>query len=108
MKIDLTSGQKIVCDRCNGNGWIDSFSGGFTRSDLDEQFCGDYDAEFEFIEDYKRGAYGDTCPVCKGSKITEIFLCDECGEERVPMESDFHSSDTNICGYCIPYEPDGY
>ena len=108
MIIEVTANSLVACDRCHGKGTVDNFSGGFTGGDMDEWYGDDWDSRDEFVESYSRGAYDKACPVCNGNKVVSIFVCDECGEERVPMESDFHSSDVNICGYCIPYEPEGW
>lgn len=80
--------MRHVCERCNGNGWVDKWKGGMTRSDLDEMFGGHWEDEQEFLQDYVAGVYGDRCPACKGEKVVDDFVCVKCKETRLPGEND--------------------
>jgi hypothetical protein len=77
--------KRIVCTRCNGNGWVDSWEGGFTDADVTEWYGADRD---EFIEDYKRGRYGVTCPECKGKNVVDVIDEDYCSKELLDL---YHS-----------------
>ena len=81
--------MRHVCERCNGNGWVDKWQGGFGRSDLDEWFAGNHEDEQEFMSQYMSGAYGDPCPACKGNKVVDDFVCVKCKETRLPGEDDY-------------------
>jgi len=52
-------------------------------------FMGDYEEEQEFMSEYLKGTYGDPCPVCKGNKVVDDFVCVRCKETRLPGEEDY-------------------
>ena len=97
--------MRHVCERCNGNGWVDKWKGGMTRSDLDRMFMGDYEEEQEFLQEYIKGTYGDPCPVCKGNKVVDDFVCVKCKETRLPGEDDFVWTKEAIEDAEVDWEP---
>ena len=97
--------MRHVCERCNGNGWVDKWSGGMTRSDLDEMFMGNWEDEQEFMSEYMKGTYGDPCPACKGNKVVDDFVCVKCKEIRLPGEDDYVWTKETIEDAEVDWEP---
>ena len=58
-----------VCPRCDGEGYTSKL-GAFTGDDLNEWY-GDSDERYEFLENYKErgGIYDEHCPLCKGQRV---------------------------------------
>lgn len=79
--------MRHVCDRCNGDGWVDKL-GAFGETQLDEWFGDDYLERDQFFQDYKSGVYGEPCPICKGNKVVDDFVCVDCGETQLPGKYD--------------------
>jgi hypothetical protein len=83
--------KRSVCPRCNGNGWVDSWEGGFTDSDLDEWY-GDSPDRDEFIEAYKRGTYGIKCPECNGNNVVDELDIVTCPKELLDIYYEWMNS----------------
>ena len=65
----MTEPKYTLCPKCEGEGW-QSKLGAFTSSDLDEWY-GDGDERYEFIEEYttRGGMYDEKCGTCKGERV---------------------------------------
>jgi RecJ-like exonuclease len=69
--------KNVVCPACEGEGTVDNF-GSFTSSDLDEWY-GDSDERYDFVDAYKRGDIGrENCHWCKGRRV--VPAVDEFGD----------------------------
>lgn len=53
----------VLCNRCQGNGVHDSWEGGMSSSEMDEQ-------GLDFFDDYMSGMYDRTCSECDGRNVT--------------------------------------
>jgi hypothetical protein len=62
-----------ICDRCRGEGFVSKIPGAIGSDTLDEWF-GDGEERYEFIEEYTRrgGIYDDVCPDCENGKVKVV------------------------------------
>ena len=58
-----------VCPQCEGNGTVDNL-GAITGDQLDEWF-GDGDERYQFMDDYRSGVYDTVCPTCNGNRVVD-------------------------------------
>jgi RecJ-like exonuclease len=80
-----------ICQTCHGEGHRDNL-GAFTSSDMDEWY-GDSDERYEFIENYKAGMYDVSCEECKG---TGKVLVPDLGQMTATQQREWEETQAEI------------